>query len=58
MVKKKKQIPKILRRVKAKKILKKLRQPVVEIKEHEPAEYVSRFFKEEWDETKRALFFK
>ena len=33
-------------------------QVTVTIKEHKPAEYVSRFFKDEVEEAKKAMFFK
>lgn len=36
----------------------KTKQMIVEIKKSKPAEYVSRFFKDEWEETKKTLFFK
>lgn len=45
------------KKTKAKRILKKS-QSVARIKEHQPAEYVSRFFKDEIEETKNAMFFK
>lgn len=44
------------RKVISRKILKK-NKAVVTIKEHKPAEYVSRFFKDEMGEAKKGLFF-
>lgn len=40
------------------KTLTKTSKTTVVIKEHKPSEYVRRFFKEEWDETKHTLFWK
>jgi len=45
------------KKTKVRGILKKS-QTVAEIKEHKPAEYVGRFFKDELEETKNAMFFK
>jgi len=64
MAKKKKltkiqKIEKILKKkVKDKPILKKGKEVVLKIKKSEPIENTSRFFKDEWEETKKALFFK
>lgn len=35
----------------------KSKQMIVTIKESKPAEYVNRYFKNEWEETKKSLFF-
>lgn len=43
--------------MKSKRILKPSRI-TVKIKEHTPAEYVPIYFKEEWEEAKRSMFFK
>ncbi|HUW43884.1 MAG TPA: hypothetical protein VMV95_02915 [Bacillota bacterium] len=48
-------------KLKAKIILKRILKPTkmtVRIKEHEPTPYVSRFFKNEWEEAKQSMFFK
>ena len=45
------------KKVQSKRILKKS-QATVKIKEHKPAEYVSRFFKDEMEEAGNAMFFK
>lgn len=57
--KSKKDILKRLAKSKAinRRILKKNRT-AVRIKETSPAEYVSRFFNDEWEETKKSMFFK
>ena len=63
MAKKKKKLTKIQRiekmlrqRVKTKPILKKSKEAVLKIKKSEPAEYVNRFFKDEWAEAKKEMF--
>lgn len=34
------------------------RRPTLVVKQVEPAPYVSRYFKQEWDEAKKTMFFK
>ena len=45
------------KKITSKKIMKPSKQLVIEIKESKPVEYVSRFFKDELEETKKSLFF-
>jgi len=63
MAKKKKKLTKIQRiekilskRVKVKPILKKSKEVTIRIKQSKPAEYVSRFFKDEFNEAKKEMF--
>jgi len=46
----------ILQRVIKTKTIVKPSKTTFTIKEREPAEYVSRYFKDEWEETKKSLF--
>lgn len=55
---KKKKKSYLLRKVIGKKVLKQPKKLTVVVKESKPAEYVSRYFNEEWEETKKSLFFK
>jgi len=48
---------KLSKKITTRKILKKPERLVIQIKESKPAEYVSRFFKDELEETKKSLFF-
>lgn len=45
------------KKIKVKKIIKPSRM-TVQIRESTPAPYVSRFFKNEWEEAKKAMFFR
>ena len=63
MAKKKKKLTKLQRiekvlkqKVKVKPILKKSKEVTLRIKKSEPAEYVNRFFKDEWAEAKKEMF--
>ena len=58
---KKKKAKGLKTKLKAKVISKRILKPTkmtVRIKEHEPTPYVSRFFKNEWEEAKQSMFFK
>jgi len=44
------------RKIISKRILKPTKSATLTIKKSEPAEYVSRYFKDEWEETKKSLF--
>lgn len=51
-------VPSATQKAKFKKVLRNPKQIVLKIKDKEEAEYVNRYFKDEWEEAKRRLFFK